>query len=190
MTYKIDFTSDKAERFFYDLYHAYQWSEDSFKDGDLKRNIINTAVFGETVKSLRLFGAVTECGNYNDNGFVRIGFAKVNGYTIVHNGKLDIMSLCKALEELAKPDRYLETRVMDWETLRTLCIKEQWCTRATNKEYEKLLGMTEHDYIDTDAIVEMANFIIAHSDEGQCDTDFESVCFKLLSRCQTFIREN
>lgn len=86
MTYKIDFTSDKAERFFYDLYHAYQWSEDSFKDGDLKRNIINTAVFGETVKSLRLFGAVTECGNYNDNGFDRIGFAKVNGYTIVHNG--------------------------------------------------------------------------------------------------------
>ena len=77
MTYKIDFTSDKAERFFYDLYHAYQWSEDSFKDGDLKRNIINTAVFGETVKSLRLFGAVTECGNYNDNGFDRIGFAKV-----------------------------------------------------------------------------------------------------------------
>lgn len=47
MTYKIDFTSDKAERFFYDLYHAYQWSEDSFKDGDLKRNIINTAVFGD-----------------------------------------------------------------------------------------------------------------------------------------------
>ena len=82
MTYKIDFTSDKAERFFYDLYHAYQWSEDSFKDGDLKRNIINTAVFGETVKSLRLFGAVTECGNYNDNGFDRIGFAKVNGYTM------------------------------------------------------------------------------------------------------------
>ena len=78
---------------------------------------------------------------------------------------------------------------MDWEILRTLCIKEQWCTRATNREYEKLLGMTEHDYIDTDIIVEMANFIIAHSDENQCDTDFESVCFKLLSKCQTFIRK-
>lgn len=190
MTHKIDFARDNAERFFHELYYAYLRSEESFKGGDLKRNITNTTAFCEEMKSLRLFGAVTECGNYNDNGFDRIGFAKVNGYTIVHNGKLDIMSLCKALEELAKPDRYLETRVMDWETLRTLCIKEQWYTRATNREYEKLLDMTEHDYIDTDTIVEMANFIIAHSDENQCDTDFESVCFKLLSKCQTFIRKN
>lgn len=190
MTHKIDFARDNAERFFHELYYAYLRSEESFKGGDLKRNITNTTAFCEEMKSLRLFGAVTECGNYNDNGFDRIGFAKVNGYTIVRNGKLDIMSLCKALEELAKPDRYLETRVMDWEILRTLCIKEQWCTRATNREYEKLLDITEHDYIDTDTIVEMANFIIAHSDENQCDTDFESVCFKLLSKCQTFIRKN
>lgn len=190
MTYKIDFARDIAERFFHDLYYAYQWSEDSFKAGDLKRNISNTIAFGAELKSLRLFGAAIESGNYNDNGFDRIGYAKVNSYTIVHNGELNVMALNSALEEMSKPDKYLETRVMDWEALRTLCIKEQWCTRATNREYEKLLGMTEHDYIDTDTIVEMANFIIAHSDENQCDTDFESVCFKLLSKCQTFIREN
>ena len=190
MMHEVDFERNNAEHFFHELYYAYQRSEDSFKAGDLKRNIINTTAFGEELKSLRLFGAVTESGNYNDNGFDRIGYAKINDYTIVRNGELDVMALNSVLEEMAKPDKYLETRVMDWENLRTLCIKEQWCTRATNSEYEKLLEMTERDYIDTDTIAEMANFIIAHSDDDRCDTDFESVCFKLLNSCRTFIHKN
>ena len=71
MTYK-DRLYERQSRtlFFYDLYHAYQWRwGDSFRDGDLKRNIINTAVFGETVKIAAAVWCSDRMRNYNDNGF-------------------------------------------------------------------------------------------------------------------------
>lgn len=187
MNYKINFDQRAAAATIGELYYAYQRSEDSFDRGDLPRNIVNITCFEQSLKALRMIGADTEVGTYSDSVYTRIGYARINSYVIVCNNQLDVSTLEKAIEELAKQDKYREIRKMDQDSLRGLCISEHWCTRATNAEYQLLLDMTDSDNLATDTIAEMAKFILAHSSG---EMDFENVCFKLLTIGDTFICEN
>lgn len=187
MNYKINFDQRAAAATIGELYYAHQWSEDSFGRGDLLRNIVNTTCFEQSLKALRMIGADTEVGTYSDSVYARIGYARINSYVIVRNGQLDVCALEKAIEELAKQDKYREIRKMDRDSLRGLCISERWCTGATSAEYQLLMDMTDSNNLATDTIAEMAKFILAHSSG---EMDFENVCFKLLAICDTFICEN
>ena len=105
MKYEINFDNNTVEKFFMDLHHSFEWSERNFEDGDLPRNIRNSANFSNEVKGLKIFGAETEVGIYDDNGFDRIGYAVINGHEFVKNGKINYNLLKDALWEIAHPEQ-------------------------------------------------------------------------------------
>lgn len=105
MKYEINFDNNTVEKVFMDLYHSFEWSERNFEDGDLPRNIRNSANFSNEVKGLKIFGAETEVGIYDDNGFDRIGYAVINGHEFVKNGKINYNLLKDALWEIAHPEQ-------------------------------------------------------------------------------------
>ena len=85
---------------------------------------------------------------------------------------------------------YHEVRHMHLDSLRNLCIKENWCTSASSDQYKALLDMTEIENITTDDIVEMAVLIMEYSGMSITGGDFDNVCFNLFQICNTFIEED
>ncbi len=104
MKYEIDFDNNAYEAVFMELYHFFEWSERSFEDKDLPRNITNTVNFECTVKELHFLGADTQTGTYQDNGFIRIGYARINSHTFITNGRPNYQELKEALWEIAHPE--------------------------------------------------------------------------------------
>lgn len=104
MKYTIDFNNNSVESVFMTLYHCFDWSERSFEDKDLSRNIVNTTTFCQSLMQLEIFGADTERGTYADGLFVRIGFAKINDHVFIKNGVINTKELKDALWEIAHPE--------------------------------------------------------------------------------------
>lgn len=104
MKYEINFDNNTVENIFMELYHSFEWSEDNFEEKDLERNIRNATHFQSTIRMLKIFGAETEVGTYYDNGFDRIGYAKINNHEFVKNGKINYKKLKDALWEIAHPE--------------------------------------------------------------------------------------
>lgn len=104
MTKTIIFDNNSVEKYFMDLLFHFDWSERNFEDKDLMRNICCTVSFEGLVKELRIFGADTEVGNYTDEGFLRIGFARINKHEFVKCAKINYKELKDALWEIAHPD--------------------------------------------------------------------------------------
>lgn len=104
MKYTIDFNNDTCERYFIDLYYSFEWCERSFEENDLVRNIVNTMTFTQSLMHLEVFGVDTERGTYSDGGFIRIGYAKINGHEFVKNTVFNPKELKKALLEIAHPE--------------------------------------------------------------------------------------
>ncbi len=105
MKYEVNFDNNTVEKVFMDLYHHFELSECNFEDKDLPRNIRNATTFCETIRTLRLFGADVDVGTYDDNGFDRIGYARINGYEFVKNGKINYNKLKDALWEIAHQEQ-------------------------------------------------------------------------------------
>lgn len=103
MKYTIDFNNNTVETTFMDLLHNFDWSERAYEDKDLMRNATNSATFEAKVRELRLYGADTSAGCYECDGFLRIGYAVINGRQFVKCGKLDPKELKDALWEIAHP---------------------------------------------------------------------------------------
>ena len=101
MKYEIEFDNNTVDNVFINLYHAFTRSENNFEDKDLMRNIVNTVSFEGESKMLRLFGAETEVGTYDDNGFLRIGYARINEHEFIKNGVINFNKLKDALWEIA-----------------------------------------------------------------------------------------
>ena len=100
MTYTIEFTADSAERMFMKIWDMFNTTEENFKSGDLSRNLCTATSFEYIVRQLKAIGADTEVGIYEDNGFHRIGFARINDYAFVKNGEFKHEVLKKALMSL------------------------------------------------------------------------------------------
>ena len=101
----VTFDNNTVESYFMSFVHHFDWSENNFEEKDLMRNICCTIGFEGLIKELRIFGADTEVGNYEDNGFLRIGYARINKHEIVKNAKMNYKELKDALWEIAHPDR-------------------------------------------------------------------------------------
>lgn len=68
--------------------------------------------------------------------------------------------------------------------LRILCIRKNWYTEGTNEEYELLLNIpNEHENIDTETIVDIAEDILAHS---HTEYDLPAICFEVAEICHSF----
>jgi len=102
MKYEIDFSAKKASDVISYLFDAFNRSEEYYEKKDIMRNIVNCISFSEKVNSLRMIGAKTEVGTYGDGDYLRIGFAKINEHIFVNNGNLDIIEMCKAIDEIAE----------------------------------------------------------------------------------------
>ena len=103
MTYTINFDRKAAEQAMLRIWGAYDRTEVCFAEKDLPRNIRNACAYTAEVAALRLYGAdVDATGIYNDNGYDRIGYGRINDYEFIKNGILDVEKLSAALLELAE----------------------------------------------------------------------------------------
>ena len=79
-----------------------------------------------------------------------------------------------------------ERRWMDIDNLRKLCISHGWFTHGNNKEYEKLLNMTNARNITTARIFEMARTIMQYSDPETYEIlELEGIMYCLGEICYT-----
>ena len=69
---------------------------------------------------------------------------------------------------------YTETRTISYFDLRSTCIRENWFTRGTCKEYNDLLTKADElENVTTDDLVELATIICEHSEcPGMLDDEF------------------
>lgn len=101
MKYEIDFNKDAADYMETRIYEAFSNSETCFKNKDLPRNIRNTCYFQELLRKLTACGAdVDSTGIYNDNGYDRIGYARINEHEFIKKGLFNFNELWAALREI------------------------------------------------------------------------------------------
>ena len=100
MTYTIEFNAGMAEEMYMRIWGMYDLTEIHFKSGDLTRNLCTATSFEYIVRELRAIRAETEVGIYDDNGYHRIGFARINDYTFIKNSEFKIDVHKKALASL------------------------------------------------------------------------------------------
>lgn len=86
--------------------------------------------------------------------------------------------------------KIVETRKIFWDDLRNLCIRNNWYTCGTVKEYEKMLAMCKKDNITTKDIVKIAQDIMEHSnDEENEGRELTSYCFEVARIATTLFEE-
>lgn len=101
MKYEIDFNKERADLLALGIVETFHRSEDCFKANDLPRNIRNVCAFQAALRELILYGAdVDSTGIYNDNGFDRIGYARINEHEFIKKGQLNYNELWAALREI------------------------------------------------------------------------------------------
>lgn len=89
---------------------------------------------------------------------------------------------------------YREIRTLSSMDLRGLCIREDWYTGGTLRDYDNLMSMTEKENITTDDIVEIATDIIEHSETAKAKFEKASggedfylhVMFLIAEACNTY----
>ena len=102
MKCEIIFDSKTANEKFMEIFTCFDRTEQCFKNGDLPRNIRNACAYSEAVRSLKVFGAdVDASGIYDDNGFDRIGYGRINCHEFIKNGEFKFDELRSALAEIA-----------------------------------------------------------------------------------------
>lgn len=83
---------------------------------------------------------------------------------------------------------YKETRIIDTDAVRQLCIAKKWYTLGTNEEYAHLLLdiIPNIENVTSDDLVEIATDIMEHSDT---DYTFTSIMFELAKICRSYFEE-
>lgn len=90
--------------------------------------------------------------------------------------------------EMEKNKKYKEVRIITAESLRQLCMKNNWYTRGYCRDYEHLLYdlADSKKNVTTDDIVAMAVDIMEHSEPGEM---VSSICMEIASIACTFFEE-
>ena len=103
MEYTFIFDKACADYQFSRIYQSFYLAEQAFEAGDLPRNIRNACAYSEAVRALCIMGAdVDATGIYNDNGFDRIGYGRINQHVFIKNGEFNFEELKAALYELTE----------------------------------------------------------------------------------------
>lgn len=87
---------------------------------------------------------------------------------------------------------YTETRSMDAGTLRDICIRNNWYTRGTNADYNRLFDRLYDDaedplHLTTEKLAEIAQDILDHS--NITDYTITTVMVELAQNCIVWFRE-
>lgn len=90
-----------------------------------------------------------------------------------------------------------ETRIINWNDLRNLCIKNDWYTRGNNEEYANMLDYATSNDLNTARMMVVAEDIIIHSNPARfvdCGangtTPMQYVMFELAEISHTFFHES
>lgn len=85
-----------------------------------------------------------------------------------------------------KRERIIETRRLLADDLRSLCIKKNWYTSGTGKEYDRLLtGVANCTNITTEAIQDIAMDIINHTESLSC-VEITDVMWYIAQECHSW----
>lgn len=83
---------------------------------------------------------------------------------------------------------YKEVRRISADDLRQLCIEKNWCTRASNNEYEHLLYLVKNTgNLSTSAIIDIAGWISIQS-YGNED-NIEWIAYEIARTSYTFFEK-
>lgn len=89
-----------------------------------------------------------------------------------------------------------ETRILNHNDLRSLCIAKDWYTFGTNDEYAEILDFASANEMTTENLVFIANNIIEHSNPkrfADCEpngtTAIQYVLFELSEACHSFFHD-
>lgn len=92
--------------------------------------------------------------------------------------------------------KYIERRTLSADELRNLCIRKNWYTNGTNKEYCNLFGLLTKDFhsaeMTTEKLAEIATDIFNHSDENDCTDGYleiPDIMYDLARACHTVFIE-
>jgi len=85
--------------------------------------------------------------------------------------------------------KYIETRILSRESLRSLCISNNWYTCGDNEQYDRLLDRLNDkdgcpENMTTDKLAEIADDIMEHS--VITDYTITTVMFELARACNSF----
>lgn len=88
--------------------------------------------------------------------------------------------------------KYIETRTLSMDKLRSLCIAHDWYTCGTSEEYEALFARLHDDMgcpedMTTEKLAEVATDIMEHSEVS--DYTITAVMFELARACNTYFDE-
>jgi hypothetical protein len=88
--------------------------------------------------------------------------------------------------------KYTETRILDPEKVRRLCIKHDWYTCGDNEEYAAMFAKLHDDMgcpenMTTEKLAEIAADIMEHSEISEYT--ITSVMFELARACTTYFDE-
>lgn len=92
--------------------------------------------------------------------------------------------------------KIIETRTINWNDLRNLCIDKDWYTSGTIDDYASMLDFVGSNKMTTDNLVSVATDIIKHTD-AKCFKDCEAngttalryVLFELANIAHTFFHD-
>lgn len=90
--------------------------------------------------------------------------------------------------------KIIEKRTLSMYRLRNLCVRNNWYTRGTNEDYDRLLSSVHNDKYEavemtTEKLAELAEDIMRHSDMS-ADYDICCVMFELAEACVTCFEMN
>lgn len=72
-----------------------------------------------------------------------------------------------------------EVKKIDTDKLRNICIKNNWYTRGTNREYSNMFKMCEKDNISTNDLYEIAKDIYEHTSvedaKSGCSVEYSDI---------------
>ena len=81
---------------------------------------------------------------------------------------------------------YKETRKIEMDKIRNLCVRKNWFTCGDVYSYDRLLDYSKCENITTDELVEMAEQILENSETEYGITD---IMFELAEICYSYFEE-
>lgn len=77
----------------------------------------------------------------------------------------------------------VETRKLNKEELRKLCIEYNWCNACNNTEYEELLNICDKDNISAEDIANIAATIDQYTVNNPYNGEIQSIAFNVARKC-------
>lgn len=98
------------------------------------------------------------------------------------------MSDMKEVNDMKNVKNVVETRKLNSESLRSLCIKNNWCNACNNSEYEELLNICDKDNITAEDIAAIAETIDQYTKDNPYNGEVQTIAFMVARQCYSIFK--